>query len=415
METARGRAMVAIGFSAADCMACPSRALCTRAKTGARNVTLQARPEHEAIRAARQRQQSAEFAAQYAPRAGIEGTLSQGIRAFGLRKARYRGLAKTHLQHVATATAINLVRLADWLNGTPARPPDAEPLPPSHPPPDSSRTGSVISPTVSPEVCKRRPLTESATVWFSSELTRSREEDHDDGRHGEHGTGGAGAQGGAERGRGLPARGGAGAEPGADGGGGQPAPGRRAARADGGAGAGSGTGTASGTGTRGSGRSSCGCRACGTASYFPALLEPRKRAEQALVAVVREAYVHGVSTRRVDELVQALGLDGISKSQVSRLCETLDAEVERFRHRPLDGAYPYVWLDATFVKVRDGGRVVSMAVVLAIGVRRRRARGARARRRAERGWRVLAPVPAQPGRARPGRGPAGHQRRPRGA
>jgi transposase-like protein len=104
-------------------------------------------------------------------------------------------------------------------------------------------------------------------------------------------------------------------------------------------------------------------------SYFPAMLEPRKRAEQALVAVVREAYVHGVSTRKVDGLVQALGLDGISKSQVSRLCETLDAEVERFRQRPLDGGYPYVWLDATFVKVRDGGRVVSMAVVVAIGVR----------------------------------------------
>src|SRR6476660_668880 len=103
-------------------------------------------------------------------------------------------------------------------------------------------------------------------------------------------------------------------------------------------------------------------------SYFPAMLEPRKRAEQALVAVVREAYVAGVSTRKVDGLVQALGLDGISKSQVSRLCETLDAEVERFRQRPLAGAYPYVWLDATFVKVRDGGRVVSMAVVVAIGV-----------------------------------------------
>jgi transposase-like protein len=101
---------------------------------------------------------------------------------------------------------------------------------------------------------------------------------------------------------------------------------------------------------------------------FPSLLEPRKRAEQALVAVVREAYVQGVSTRRVDELVKALGLDGISKSQVSRLCAELDAEVERFRTRPLVGAYPYVWLDATFVKARDGGRVVSEAVVLAIGV-----------------------------------------------
>ncbi len=103
-------------------------------------------------------------------------------------------------------------------------------------------------------------------------------------------------------------------------------------------------------------------------SYFPSLLEPRKRAEQALVAVVREAYVQGVSTRRVDELVKALGLDGISKSQVSRLCQALDEEVERFRQRPLAGAYPYVWLDATFVKVRDGGRVVAKAVVLAIGV-----------------------------------------------
>jgi putative transposase len=103
-------------------------------------------------------------------------------------------------------------------------------------------------------------------------------------------------------------------------------------------------------------------------SYFPTLLEPRKRAEQALVAVVREAYVQGVSTRKVDGLVQALGLDGISKSQVSRLCAALDEEVERFRGRPLEGAYPYVWLDATFVKVREGGRVVSMAVVIAIGV-----------------------------------------------
>jgi putative transposase len=104
-------------------------------------------------------------------------------------------------------------------------------------------------------------------------------------------------------------------------------------------------------------------------SYFPALLEPRRRAERALVAVVQEAYVQGVSTRRVDELAQALGLQGISKSQVSRLCAELDAEVERFRARRLEGPHPYVWLDATFVKVRDGGRVVSMAVVIAIGVR----------------------------------------------
>ena len=102
-------------------------------------------------------------------------------------------------------------------------------------------------------------------------------------------------------------------------------------------------------------------------SFFPSLLEPRKRAERALVAVVQEAYVQGVSTRRVDDLVQALGLQGISKSQVSRLCAELDAEVERFRTRRLEGPYPYVWLDATFLKVRDQGRVVSMAVVIAIG------------------------------------------------
>jgi transposase-like protein len=102
--------------------------------------------------------------------------------------------------------------------------------------------------------------------------------------------------------------------------------------------------------------------------FIPSLLEPRKRAERALVAVVQEAYVHGVSTRRVDELVKALGIDGISKSQVSRLCQELDAVVERFRSRPLTGAYPYVWLDATYLKVRADGRVVSMAVVIAVGV-----------------------------------------------
>ena len=103
-------------------------------------------------------------------------------------------------------------------------------------------------------------------------------------------------------------------------------------------------------------------------SYFPALLAPRTRAERALVAVVQQAYVEGVSTRRVDDLVKALGMEGISKSQVSRLCEALDAEVERFRTRPLTAGYPYLWLDATFVKVREDGRVVSQAVVVAVGV-----------------------------------------------
>ncbi len=103
-------------------------------------------------------------------------------------------------------------------------------------------------------------------------------------------------------------------------------------------------------------------------SYFPSLLEPRRRAERALTAVVQEAYVQGVSTRRVDELVKSLGMTSISKSQVSRICSELDEEVERFRGRPLSGMYPYVWLDATFVKTRQQGRVVSQAVVVAIGV-----------------------------------------------
>ena len=104
-------------------------------------------------------------------------------------------------------------------------------------------------------------------------------------------------------------------------------------------------------------------------SYFPALLEPRRRAERALVAVVQEAYVAGVSTRRVDDLVRTLGLQGISKSQVSLLCQELDGEVERFRTRPLcDASYPYVCLDATFLKGRHQGRVVAQAVVIAIGL-----------------------------------------------
>ena len=103
-------------------------------------------------------------------------------------------------------------------------------------------------------------------------------------------------------------------------------------------------------------------------SYFPSLLEPRRRAERALVAVVQEAYVQGVSTRRVDDLVQALGMRGISKSQVSRMCQELDGEVELFKSRRLEGSYPYVWLDATFVKVRENGHVMSQAIVIAIGV-----------------------------------------------
>jgi transposase-like protein len=104
--------------------------------------------------------------------------------------------------------------------------------------------------------------------------------------------------------------------------------------------------------------------------YFPSLLEPRKRSEKALLAVVQEAYVKGVSTRKVDDLVRALGLKGISKSKVSRLCQALDELVTSFRERPLEGTYPYVWLDALYVKVRQHHRIVSQAVVIAIGVRR---------------------------------------------
>jgi putative transposase len=103
-------------------------------------------------------------------------------------------------------------------------------------------------------------------------------------------------------------------------------------------------------------------------TYFPSLLQPRRRAEHALLAVVQEAYVHGVSTRKVDDLVKALGLDGISKSEVSRICGELDPLVAAFRTRPLTGEHRYLWLDATYHKVRVDGRVVSQATVVAIGV-----------------------------------------------
>jgi putative transposase len=102
-------------------------------------------------------------------------------------------------------------------------------------------------------------------------------------------------------------------------------------------------------------------------SYFPSFLEPRKRSEQALVSVVQEAYVAGVSTRKVDQLVESLGLR-LSKSEVSRICQGLDEQVDAFRNRPLEGRYPYLWLDAKVEKVRDGGRVVRKALVLAYGV-----------------------------------------------
>ena len=104
-------------------------------------------------------------------------------------------------------------------------------------------------------------------------------------------------------------------------------------------------------------------------TYFPSLLEPRRREERALLAVVQSAYVEGVSTRKVDKLLQSLGLTGIDKSKVSRICKELDEVVKSFKERPLEAKYPYLWLDATYLKVRQNHRIVSMADVIAIGVR----------------------------------------------
>jgi putative transposase len=103
-------------------------------------------------------------------------------------------------------------------------------------------------------------------------------------------------------------------------------------------------------------------------SYFPGFLEPRRTAEKALTAVIQEAYVQGISTRSVDDLVQAMGCSGVSKSQVSRLCAEIDERVQAFLSRPIEGEWLYLWLDATYVKVRENGRVVSVAVTIATGV-----------------------------------------------
>src|SRR6476469_9289959 len=103
-------------------------------------------------------------------------------------------------------------------------------------------------------------------------------------------------------------------------------------------------------------------------SYFPSFLEPRRMAEKALTAVIQEAYVQGISSRSVDDLVKAMGMSGISKSQVSRLCEEIDGKVKAFLERPIEGDWPYIWIDATYVKVRQAGRIVSVAVIVAVGV-----------------------------------------------
>lgn len=103
-------------------------------------------------------------------------------------------------------------------------------------------------------------------------------------------------------------------------------------------------------------------------SSFPGFLEPRRMAEKALTAVIQEAYIQGISTRSVDDLVKTLGMTGISKSQVSRLCEEIDERVNAFLERPIEGEWPYLWIDATYVKVRQNGRIVSVAVIVAVGV-----------------------------------------------
>jgi putative transposase len=103
-------------------------------------------------------------------------------------------------------------------------------------------------------------------------------------------------------------------------------------------------------------------------SYFPTFLEPRRTAEKALTAVIQEAYVHGISTRSVDDLVKAMGAAGVSKSQVSRLCAEIDERVNAFLARPIEGEWPYLWIDATYVKVREAGRIVSVAAIIAVGV-----------------------------------------------
>jgi putative transposase len=104
-------------------------------------------------------------------------------------------------------------------------------------------------------------------------------------------------------------------------------------------------------------------------TYFPGFLEPRRTAEKALTAVIQEAYIQGISTRSVDELVKAMGMSGVSKSQVSRLCEEIDERVQAFLNRPIEGDWPYLWIDATYVKTRQAGRVVSVAVIIAVAVK----------------------------------------------
>lgn len=147
-------------------------------------------------------------------------------------------------------------------------------------------------------------------------------------------------------------------------------------------------------------------------SYFPGFLDPRRAAEKALTAVIQEAYIQGISTRSVDSLVRALGMGGISKSQVSRLCKEIDERVQAFLNRPLEGPHPYVWIDATYLKVhRNGPRGVGGGDHRHGCQCRGSARGARARGRAIRSSHILDRLPARPRPSRPLRRRAGHLRR----
>ena len=128
------------------------------------------------------------------------------------------------------------------------------------------------------------------------------------------------------------------------------------------------TATATATGRPGPARVELRIPKLRKGSYFPAFLEPRRTAEKALTAVIQEAYVQGISTRSVDDLVKAMGMEGISKSQVSRLCAEIDERVQTFLTRPIEGEWPYLWLDATYVKARRDSHIVSVAVIVAVGV-----------------------------------------------
>ena len=117
-------------------------------------------------------------------------------------------------------------------------------------------------------------------------------------------------------------------------------------------------------------------------SYFPSILEPRRTVEKALIAVIQEAYIQGISTRSVDDLVKAMGMGGISKSEVSRLVREIDERVNAFLNRPIEGEWRYVWIDATYVRVRQGGRIINVAVIIATGANTEgRREGVGARRR----------------------------------